>query len=159
VKLLTLMEQHIGEQFLGVVTAITKFGLFIQLDKWLVEGLIKYPQLMNDYWEVDERGGVIRGRNSGQRIHIGDVAEVEIARVDIPRRELDLHVLRMRTRGTKGAPLTKGKGKKRDEAGEKVVSAAMQDKKNARSGGERRSAKSKSIDKKKGAGPRREKRK
>ncbi len=142
IKLLELMEQHIGEHMLGVVTAITKFGLFIQLDKWLIEGLVRYPNLLGDYWELDEKGGVVRGRKTGRRIHIGDVAKVQIVRVDLPRRELDISVIEFVSRGTHGAPLEK----KTD----KIKSAAWQDKQNARSGGQRRSAKSKSRDKGKG---------
>lgn len=142
VKLLELMEQHLGEHFLGVVTSITKFGLFIQLDKWLIEGLVRYPNLLGDFWEVDERGGVVRGRKTGRRIHIGDVAKVQIVRVDLARRELDISVVEFLSRGTHGAPLEKKT--------EKVRSAAWKDKQNARTGGQRRSAKSKGRDKKKG---------
>jgi transcriptional accessory protein Tex/SPT6 len=48
---------------------------------------------MDDWWDVDERAGVIRGQRSGQKIGIGDVVKVAIASVDVPRRELDLAVL------------------------------------------------------------------
>jgi ribonuclease R len=111
VKLLELMEKHIDEQFPGVVTAITKFGIFIQLDKWLVEGLVRYQGMLGDFWEVDERGGVVRGRRTGQRIHVGDVATVRVARVDHARRELNLEVIALRSRGTQGAPLDTKKRK------------------------------------------------
>jgi ribonuclease R len=104
-KLLELMSTHVGETFLGVVTGITKIGLFIQIDKWLIEGLQKYQELLNDWWEVDEKAGVVRGKRTNQRIHVGDVAEVRIANVDLARRQLDLHVISLRTRGSKGTPL------------------------------------------------------
>jgi len=100
VKLLELMSKHVGEQFTGVVTGVTGFGLFIQLESYLVEGLIRYTQLMDDWWDVDEKAGMIRGQRTGQRIRIGDVAKVTIARVDLPRRELDLRVDEILTRGT-----------------------------------------------------------
>lgn len=149
IKLLELMEGHIGETFLGVVTAITKFGLFIQLDKWLIEGLVKYPELLNDFWEVDERGGVVRGRKTGQRIHIGDVAEVRIARVDQARRELDISVIELKSRGAKGAPLGQSRGK-RGADGEPIVSAAMRDKQNFKKGRRAQSAHKKQRDRGKG---------
>lgn len=143
IKLLALMEAHIGEQFLGVVTAITKFGLFIQLEKWLIEGLVRYPNLLGDFWELDERGGVVRGRKTGRRIHIGDVAKVQIARVDQARRELDINVIEFISRGTHGAPIEKGKP-------EKVRSAAFKDKENARRGGRNKSFHNRARDKGKG---------
>ena len=109
VKILELMQNHIGEQFMGVVTGVTNFGIFIQLQQYLVEGLIRYPQLLNDRWDVDEKTGTIKGQRTGQKIRIGDVAKVTIARVDLPRRELDLSVDEILTRGTTDAPVKKGK--------------------------------------------------
>ena len=107
VKLLTLMEQHVGEEFQGVVTGMTNFGIFVQLETYLIDGLIRYENLLDDWWEVDAKGGVIRGERTGQRIQIGDVVKTRIARVDLARRELDLTVLEVLSRGTSGTPLKK----------------------------------------------------
>lgn len=118
VKVLTLLQQHVGEHYLGVVTGISGFGVFIQLQRWLVDGLIRYENLMDDWWDVDERAGVIRGQRSGQKIGIGDVVEVAIASVDVPRRELDLAVIEIVKRsghadpGSKPRPTHKPKSEK-----------------------------------------------
>lgn len=111
VKLLELMQNHIGEQFTGVVASITNFGIFVQLSTYMVEGLIRYPDLMNDWWDVDEKSGIIRGQRSGQQIRIGDICKVTIARVDLARRELDLKVDEVLTRGRAGTAQTVKKGK------------------------------------------------
>ncbi|MGH7213359.1 MAG: ribonuclease R family protein, partial [Tepidisphaeraceae bacterium] len=92
VKILELLSGRIGELFEGVVTGITNFGIFIQIREYLVDGLIRYEDLMDDWWDVDERSGVIRGQRTGTRIGIGDVCKVIVVRVDVPRRELDLSV-------------------------------------------------------------------
>ncbi|WP_428938921.1 ribonuclease R [Fontivita pretiosa] len=92
VKLLELLSKHIGDEFTGVVTGITNFGIFVQLTNWLIDGLIRYEDLLDDWWEVDEQAGRIRGQRTGQRIGIGDVARVIVVKVDLPRRELDLSV-------------------------------------------------------------------
>ncbi len=155
VKLLELLEKQIGKEFGGVVTGITKFGLFIQLEKWLCEGLVRYPQLLNDFWQLDEKAGVVRGQRTGQRIHVGDVARVRIARVDVPRRELDVTVLKITSRGTQGAPLEDApSSKKHGKRGEQQNTAPGK-KRIPKAGTERRSIKSKSRDKAKG--PRRPK--
>ena len=65
VKLLELLQKHVGEEFTGVVTGITNFGLFVQLQPYLIDGLIRYENLMDDWWDVDERGGVVRGQRTG----------------------------------------------------------------------------------------------
>ncbi len=118
IKLLELMQNHIGEQFTGVVTGVTNFGLFIQLQTFLIEGLIRYTNLLDDWWDVDEKAGMIKGQRTGQRIRIGDVAKVTIARVDLPRRELDLNVVEILTRGT-------GQGKGEAKKSEKTAKNAQ----------------------------------
>lgn len=102
IKLLMLLKNHIGEDFIGVVTGITNFGIFIQLKAYLIDGLIRYEDLMDDYWQVDEKSGSVRARRSGIRIAIGDVVQARIAKVDVPRRELNLAITDFLKR-TKGA--------------------------------------------------------
>jgi ribonuclease R len=99
VKILELLSKHVGDEFGGVVTGITNFGIFIQLNDWLIDGLTRYEDLFDDWWDVDERTGVVRGQRTGQKIGIGDVAKVQIVKVDVPRRELDLRVIEVRRRG------------------------------------------------------------
>jgi ribonuclease R len=101
VKLLELMQKNIGQEFRGVVTGITNFGIFVQIQQYLVDGLIRYDRLMDDWWDVDERAGMIRGQRTGQKIAIGDVCRVVVARVDMARRELDLSVREVLGRGAK----------------------------------------------------------
>ncbi|MGC4030534.1 MAG: ribonuclease R [Tepidisphaeraceae bacterium] len=111
VKLLELMGNHVGEQFTGVVAGITNFGLFVQIQTYMVEGLIRYPELMDDWWEVDEKSGIIRGQRTGRTIRIGDVCKVTVLAVDLPRRELKLKVDEVLTRGKSGAPSQAKPGK------------------------------------------------
>jgi ribonuclease R len=98
VKVLELLKHHIGEVFDGVVTGITNFGIFVQLKMYLIEGLIRYEHLMDDWWDVDEKAGVVRGQRTGMKIAIGDVAKVVIANVDVPRRELNVGIRELRGR-------------------------------------------------------------
>lgn len=93
VKVLELLQQHVGEDFAGVVTGITNFGIFIQIQKYLIDGLVRYEELLDDWWDVDDRAGVVRGQRTGIRIGIGEVARVRVASVDLPRRELKLAVI------------------------------------------------------------------
>jgi ribonuclease R len=109
VKLLELLSNHVGEIFPGVVTGITNFGVFIQLDTYLIDGLIRYEKLMDDWWEVDDRTGVARGQRTGKTIRIGDPCKVKIAKVDPARRELDLAVVELLGRGGAGTAPVPGK--------------------------------------------------
>jgi ribonuclease R len=116
VKILELLSNHIGDEFTGVVTGITNFGIFVQLNNWLIDGLIRYEDLLDDWWDVDERAGLVRGQRTGQKIGIGDVAKVIIVKVDVPRRELDLSVREVQHRarqGHAGTPAQELKPKKK----------------------------------------------
>jgi ribonuclease R len=104
VKILELLQHHIGEDFDGVVTGITNFGIFLQLTRWLIDGLIRYEDLLDDWWDVDERAGTARGQRTGRRIRIGDTAKVRIVRVDPARRELSLAIAQLHTRGDSPRP-------------------------------------------------------
>jgi ribonuclease R len=92
VKILQLLESRVGEVMSGVVTGVTNFGLFVQLREYLVDGLLRFDQLANDWWEVDLQHGCVVAERSGQRIAIGQVIEVTIMKVDIAGRQLDLAV-------------------------------------------------------------------
>ncbi|HWB55118.1 MAG TPA: RNB domain-containing ribonuclease, partial [Tepidisphaeraceae bacterium] len=123
VKVLELLETHVGDDFAGVVTGITNFGIFVQIQKYLIDGLIRYEHLLDDWWDVDERAGVVRGQRTGLRIGIGNVAKVRVAAVDLPRRELVLSVLEIAgkksgatnhsTGGRRGGGARRGGGRRR----------------------------------------------
>jgi len=106
VKILTLMQNHIGDDFAGVITGVTNFGMFVQLNAYLVDGLIRYEDMPGgDYWEVDERSGTVRGRRTAVRYRIGDSVTARVVKVDLPRRELDLAIMRVTARGAGGATI------------------------------------------------------
>lgn len=90
VHILRLLEQHVGDEFDGVITGVTNFGLFVQLPRYLVEGLLRFDDLPDDWWEVDGDAGCVTGQRTSQRFKIGDRLRVTIAAIDIADRELDL---------------------------------------------------------------------
>jgi|CXWL01.1.fsa_nt_gi ribonuclease R len=91
--ILRLLEKQIGEHYGGVVTGIAQIGLFIQLDRYLIEGLIRFDQLSEDWWEVDSDRAWAVGQRTGRKIRMGDRLTVGTSRVDIPHRQLDLQVV------------------------------------------------------------------
>ena len=121
------MQQHVGEDFRGVVTGITNFGIFVQLDMYLVDGLIRYEDMGNDYWQVDERSGSVHGRSTNVRISIGDVVTARIVKVDLPRRELSLAITELRGRGGKPPPnpIPATKSKKHRKGGKRRPEKSM----------------------------------
>jgi ribonuclease R len=136
VKLLELLKNRIGDEFPGVVTGITNFGVFIQLQTYLIDGLIRYENLMDDWWDVDDRHGVARGQRTGAKIGIGDQCMVIIARVDPARRELDLAISKLIGKSGHPTPVVKPKPPlKKKGKGQKFAVRGGSTKRNARSKG------------------------
>jgi ribonuclease R len=122
VKILELLKERVGEQFMGVVTGITNFGIFVQISEYLIDGLIRYEELMDDWWDVDERAGQVRGQRTGTRIGIGDVVKVTVVNVNLPVRELNLAVAELIGKAGRPAPVQqKGKhaGKQKNRQGQR----------------------------------------
>ena len=80
---------HLGEEFDGVVVGVTKFGVFVQMTKLLVEGLCHVRE-MNGYWEYDERRYTLVSKSSGHRIRVGQACRVKIEAAEPQTRRVDL---------------------------------------------------------------------
>ncbi len=92
-KVLQLLAEHIGDVIDGVITGVTGFGVFVQSTRFLVEGMIRVADLPDDFWQFDERAGVLRGQRTGRRMSLGDRAKVQIVNVNVSSRQLDLRLL------------------------------------------------------------------
>ena len=87
---LQMLEKHIGEEFDGIVTGIANMGLFVQLKRYLVDGLVRFDTLADDWWEIDDSRGCVVGQRSGRRITVGDRLRVVISRIHVPTRKMEL---------------------------------------------------------------------
>ena len=90
VLILRLLEQHIGEEFDGIATGVANVGVFVQLSRYLIDGLLTFDNLPDDWWEVDTTHGCVVGQRSGYRIAIGDRLTVKITRILIPTRRMEV---------------------------------------------------------------------
>ncbi|MCL6098362.1 MAG: ribonuclease R [Bacteroidetes bacterium] len=92
-KQIEFLKGKVGEEFHGVVSGITHFGIFIELNQTLAEGLIRLRDMEDDYYIFDEKNYAINGRRTGRRIRLGDKVNVKLIRVDEEKRELDFILL------------------------------------------------------------------
>jgi ribonuclease R len=83
------MLDKVGETFTGVISAVTGFGLFVELNEVYVEGLVHVTALKSDYYHFDATRHRITGENSGKTYNLGDPIEVVVARVDLDERKID----------------------------------------------------------------------
>jgi len=83
------MEQHLGDEFDGVVTGVTNFGLFVQITELLVDGLVHVTSLSNDYYKFDAGSQSLVGERTGRKYRLGDPMRVQVNRVDMETRRID----------------------------------------------------------------------
>ncbi len=89
-KQIAFMEDKLGEEYEGIVTGVTNFGLFVQLQEFLVDGLIHVSALGDDYYEYEEEKYRLVGRRSRRIYRLGDTLRVQVVRADRIARQLDL---------------------------------------------------------------------
>ncbi len=88
------MREHLGEEYGGVVTAATGFGLFVTLDAMYVEGLVHITELGGEYFRFDEMRQELRGERTGIRYGIGSRVRIQVSRVDLDGRKIDFRLVR-----------------------------------------------------------------
>ena len=87
------MREHLGEEYGGVVSAATSFGLFVTLDAMYVEGLVHITELGGEYFRFDEARQELRGERTGTRYAIGTRVRIQVSRVDLDGRKIDFRLI------------------------------------------------------------------
>ena len=87
------MREHLGEEYSGVVSSVTNFGIFVTLDAMYVEGLVHITELGGDYFKFDEMRQELRGERTGMRYAIGTRLQVQVSRVDLDGRRIDFRLI------------------------------------------------------------------
>ena len=121
---LELLTDHVGEDFKGTVTGTTTAGLFIELDKFLVDGFVpitELPKLATERWKLNRRTGALVAEESNRSISIGSRLVVRIAKIDLGRRQMDLTIIEeSQTKPTRSKPTAKkASTKKRQSQGDR----------------------------------------
>jgi ribonuclease R len=117
------MREHLGEEYGGVVTAATSFGIFVTLDAMYVEGLVHITELGGEYFKFDEARQELRGERTGIRYAVGTRVRVQVSRVDLDGRKIDFRLIRegeelvSRSMKDKGMPRDVGDPEMRGEGG------------------------------------------
>lgn len=86
------MKDRVGESFAGVITAVTGFGIFVELRDIYVEGLVHVTALPADYYHFDPVHHRLSGERSGRSFRLGDSVEVTVMRVDLDERKIDFEL-------------------------------------------------------------------
>jgi len=109
------LQDHVGDEFNGVVSAVTSFGLFVELEDLYIEGLVHITALPGDYYNFDASHQRLLGERSGRSYQLGGRVRVQVARVDLDDKKIDLELIdsqppRKSAGGKSGKARTAGKG-------------------------------------------------
>jgi ribonuclease R len=107
------MMAHVGEEFDGLITGVTNFGIFVELGEVFAEGLVHVTALGNDYYHFDPQRHCLVGGHTNQRLRLGDAVTVRIVRVDLDEAKIDLELVGQQSRPERGKPQRSKKGKSR----------------------------------------------
>lgn len=105
------MQDHVGDEFDGVIANVTGFGFFVRLNELNIDGLVHISNLANDYYQFDPIGQRLIGDSSGQVYRLGDTVKVKVASINLNDRQIDFDIVGS-TRKPRGAGKT---AKKRDK--------------------------------------------
>lgn len=137
IKQVEYMKRHEGDEFTAVIDGVTSYGLFVELEDTLVEGLVHVRSLGDDYYRYDKRGRQLIGERNGRRYRLGDTVRVQVARVDSVERQIDFVIVNE-------APVRRARGSdEKEKAIRKQKTVADASRRGTRGGGSRRGGKKK----------------
>ena len=92
-KKVEFMERHVGDHFDGTISATARFGFFVRLEAYDVEGLVHVSRLAGDHYVYDRTKHALRGRRTRRSYRLGDAVEVQVVRVDREARRVDFDLV------------------------------------------------------------------
>jgi ribonuclease R len=113
-KKVKFMADKVGDEFEGYVTGVAAFGLFIELIEHYVEGLVHVSTMADDYYRFIESAHMLRGENTQKSYRLGDKVNVQVVRVNMDLRQIELGLVDILARvrdGERGARRSKARPK------------------------------------------------
>ncbi len=92
-KQVEYMNDHLGEVYSGIISGVTKWGLYVELDDNKCEGLVPVRDLADDYYDFDEKNYSLVGRRHNNRYRLGNTVKVQVARCNLERKQLDFVIV------------------------------------------------------------------
>jgi ribonuclease R len=114
-KKVKFMADKVGDEFEGYVTGVAAFGLFVELIEHFVEGMVHVSTMADDYYRFVEGGHLLRGENTHKVYRLGDKVKVQVVRVNMEMRQVDLGLVEILERVREGE-----RGPRRSKAAPKI---------------------------------------
>lgn len=122
-KQVEFIQDHVGEEFDGIINGIADFGVFVELSENYVEGMIAF-QNMDEAYQIDSNKLTMTGSQSGKVIAMGDVVRVRILEADLSRRRVEFALVRVAEKEKPSRAITSSANKSRPATGSRSRSSA-----------------------------------
>ena len=106
------MQDHVGEEFDGVISSVTGFGFFVRLNDLFIDGLVHISGLANDYYLFDMPKQRLIGENSGMIFRIGDAVKVRVEAVSLEQKQIDFSLISSERKPKRSGKTARTKAKK-----------------------------------------------
>jgi len=114
------MQDHVGDNFTGVISTVTNFGMFVRLQDLHIEGLVHITSLGQDFYHFDDVRMCLTGEHSGKKYRVGDEVRVQVAAVNLDEKKIDLRLEGVEPAdGGKGSAKGKSKSKSKSKGAPK----------------------------------------
>lgn len=87
------LADHVGEQFEGLITGVTEWGVYVELKENRCEGMIRLRDMDDDFYAFDEKTMTVTGSLTGNSLRLGDEVNVRVRRVSVEKRQIDLELM------------------------------------------------------------------
>lgn len=118
-KQVEYMQSHLGETYSGIISGVTEWGLYVELNDNLCEGLVPMRDLADDFYDFDEKNHCLVGRRHNHRYRLGDNVDIKVARADLEKKQLDFVLLDDKGLELKGEDYMGKKGSTKEILAEK----------------------------------------
>ncbi|MDE5887875.1 MAG: ribonuclease R [Muribaculaceae bacterium] len=116
-KQVEYMQDRLGEVYDGVISGVTEWGFYVELNDNKCEGLVPVRDLADDYYDYDEKNFCLIGRKHHNKYTLGDEVKVQVARADLDRKQLDFALITDEGNPNKPLPEQKRKNPRHDPKG------------------------------------------
>ncbi|WP_109432996.1 ribonuclease R [Aggregatibacter segnis] len=106
------MQDHVGEEFDGVISSVTGFGFFVRLNDLFIDGLVHISGLANDYYLFDMPKQRLIGENSGMIFRLGDAVKVRVEAVSLEQKQIDFSLISSERKPKRSSKTARTKAKK-----------------------------------------------
>ena len=106
------MQDHVGEEFEGVISSVTGFGFFVRLNDLFIDGLVHISGLANDYYLFDMPKQRLIGENSGMIFRLGDAVKVRVEAVSLEQKQIDFSLISSERKPRRSGKTARTKAKK-----------------------------------------------